>query len=537
MSPTSIGRSTAKTTKTTTKTAMLVASTLLLFLSASTTVDRDGNGRGGGRALLVSASAVAPRSRHGRRERERSGVISHAAAVAPTTSREPTSSSSSLVGGAPSSAGTTASFAPGAAEDDGDGGGGGGGATAASPGEGSAPPPPSSSSSSSSSNPLLQLAAYVRDTAVNFRNGLGEMNASHRRCNAIRDRQRAHAREVLGATRPRGAGGVQGGGISYEEYDFLRRGLVDRSKLLAAVAVSLFLPNYFVYYLWSFPDMMPGPFAKGRGDPAEVSRRRCHAVISAVLDVERGARVAPWSSKINPFGRGAAERAASRLGGAVASGCRLMAEAGMRGPGGGGELLRRLGPDLLYSTGPVTGRQRRLAGSDLLPGAVLRGLARAINADPLNRGAAPFGIGAVRHIESVALADEFLVDNGIDVTDANDVCPRLVEEACSARLIGNPGWTDGERRGALASWLREVEIAPRGVISAAAAAAAAGGDGGDGDGGEGDAGRRPERRQQRLYYNGNMARAVLMCYNAVDGTRDERSDSRLLRVMYQGGKE
>ena len=168
----------------------------------------------------------------------------------------------------------------------------------------------------------------------------------------------------------------------------------------------------------------------------------------------------------------------------------------------------------------------------------MRGLTRAINADPLNRGAAPFGVGAVQHIESVALADGFLVNNGVDVTSYSDVGSRLVEEACAARLIGCPGWTDGERRGALASWLREVEIAPR--AAAAAAATTTTGEGGD-EGGDDNVDReqqqqQQQQQQQRRYYNGNMARAVLMCYNAVDGTRDDRSDSRLLRVMYQGRK-
>ena len=96
--------------------------------------------------------------------------------------------------------------------------------------------------------------------------------------------------------------------MSYEEYDFLRKGLVDRNNLFAVVMVSLCLPNYFVYYLWSFPDMMPTPFLKGE-DPNEISRERCHAVILTLLDMEKGARVAPWSSKLNPFGKKATERA------------------------------------------------------------------------------------------------------------------------------------------------------------------------------------------------------------------------------------
>jgi hypothetical protein len=37
-----------------------------------------------------------------------------------------------------------------------------------------------------------------------------------------------------------------------------------------------------------------------------------------------------------------------------------------------------------------------------------------------------------------------------------------------------------------------------------------------------------------VYFNGNLARAALMCYNAVDAMKDGRSDWRLGRMMYQG---
>jgi hypothetical protein len=118
----------------------------------------------------------------------------------------------------------------------------------------------------------------------------------------------------------------------HEEYHFLRKGLVDRNKLLAVIMVSLCLPNYFVYYLWSFPDMMLGPSMKsssnshdqGTADANELSRKRCHAVISAMVDMEKGARVAFWSAKINHFGRKATERSIARLGNLVNDGCSLM---------------------------------------------------------------------------------------------------------------------------------------------------------------------------------------------------------------------
>ncbi|KAL7528951.1 hypothetical protein ACHAWF_002781, partial [Thalassiosira exigua] len=237
----------------------------------------------------------------------------------------------------------------------------------------------------------------------------------------------------------------------------------------------------------------------------EVSRERCHAVISTMLDAERGARVAPWTSKLNPFGRKATERAMERMGGMIATGCQWMEAYGATGSNGGRTVMKALKPQL-YSAEPLKKQQRLLAGN-VVPRPILKGLSKAIGADPLNKGSSPFGIGVVKHIESVTLADEFLVDQEVDLASVD---PVLLAEACSARLIGGQGWTDDERREALASWLRETEVAPREVVAAAVA----------------EGGTR--------HFHGNLARAALMTYNVVDGTRDARADSMLLRAMYRG---
>lgn len=327
------------------------------------------------------------------------------------------------------------------------------------------------------------------------------MNTDHRRCNDIRAKQGTFAK-AAGTSRGRGLKGIQTGGISYEEYDFLRKGLVDRNKLFAVTVVSVCLPNYFVYYLWSFPDMMPSPFLKGK-DMREVSRERCHAVISTMLDIEKSARVAPWSAKLNPFGKKAVERSMAKLTNFIEVGGSSMAEYGAHGANGGRMIMKKLKPHFYTST-PLTKQQRLLAGK-MVPTQIMKGLTKAISADPLNKGSSPFGIGAVKHIESVTMADEFLVNQSVDVSSIDST---LLAEACSARLIGGPGWTDEERKEGLTSWLQEMEITPR----------------------------EETAKEEDLYFNGNLARAALMCYNSVDATRDSRADSGLLRVMYQGQK-
>merc|ERR1711982_57716 len=134
-------------------------------------------------------------------------------------------------------------------------------------------------------------------------------------------------------------------GISYEEYNLLRKGLIDRNKLFAVIMVNLGLPKYFVYYIWSFPDMMPSPFLNLKRIE-EISRERCSVVISTFLDIEKGARVAPWTSKLNPFGKRATDRAMERLSNFVAIGSSFMEESGACGPAGGQLLLARMGPHI-----------------------------------------------------------------------------------------------------------------------------------------------------------------------------------------------
>ncbi|KAL7477365.1 hypothetical protein ACHAW6_003175 [Cyclotella cf. meneghiniana] len=349
-----------------------------------------------------------------------------------------------------------------------------------------------------SSNPVIQLLTYIKDSMINFKNGLVRMNVDHRCCNIIRQKQILHAKS-MGSTRPRGIRGIQTGGISYAEYDFLRKGLVDRNKLLAVTVVMLCLPNYFVYYLWSFPDMLPSPFLH-RKDANEISRERCHAVVSALLEIERGARVPPFSSKLNPFGKKGAERNMERLARYADKACGLFAQDGAVGPNGGKVIMEKLRCELFTNEAP--NKQQLMLMPKYFPKQVLKGLGKVIGADPLNKGSSPFGIGPLKHIESVTLADEFLVGQNVDI---DSIDSDLLAEACSARLIGGPGWTDDERKEGLSTWLQEVERGPKDVIM-------------NHDG----------------HFNGNLARAVLMCYNAVDAVRDERSDSRLARMMYQG---
>ena len=98
----------------------------------------------------------------------------------------------------------------------------------------------------------------------------------------------------------------------------------------------------------------------------------------------------------------------------------------------------------------------------------------------------------------------------------------LIKEACSACLIRDPNWTDKEQKEVLMSWLWEVEIMPLGEALAMKTE---------------DKRQVGQQRCRPNYYNGNVAMAVLMCYNVVDRKRNARSNLRLVGAMYQGQKK
>ena len=247
--------------------------------------------------------------------------------------------------------------------------------------------------------------------------------------------------------------------------------------------------------------------------------------------MEKGAKVPPLTSKLNPFGKKSTERAMERLGMLVDKACDVLSLENAYGPSQGATLIMNTLQSTFY-TKDEPNRQQLNLSSKYFPKQIFKGLNKVIAADPLNKGSSPFGIGLIKHIESISLADEFLIRQNVNVDEINS---ELLREACSARLIGGPNWSDEERRAGLVTWLHSLEgleskvirkKAPTTTTTAAAAAVPVAG--------QEDLGNNDPTDDEMLYLNPNLARAVYMCYNALDATRDGRSESRLGRVLYQG---
>ena len=365
-------------------------------------------------------------------------------------------------------------------------------------------------------NPIFQLAGYVKDSFVRMKDGSVQLYTNHKRCKSIRQKQKLFLEQAAlalpqheqkAATKYH----INAGGITYGEFDFLQKGKEDRGRLANMVFMMVFAPNFVPYAFMFFPDMLPSSFQmpmNGKLGAANfskwdmMSRERAHAVLQTMIDVERSARVAPILSNLNPFGKGRTKRNMEKMD-TLGHACGALLSADRATGRNGAELVMKVLEDEIYSVEePNKGRN----ALTFLPKSILKGLGKALDA-PSSSSMSFLPAFLVRgkvlnNLSQIKTADEFLVAQNVDLTTLDN---ELLQDACSKRLIGGPGCTKEEMVQGLSSWM---DLAVRQPIE--------------------------KTKKSGKSYNGNLARAALLCYNAVDGARDARASSFLPRLMYQG---
>lgn len=166
-------------------------------------------------------------------------------------------------------------------------------------------------------------------------------------------------------------------------------------------------------------------------------------------------------------------------------------------------MLAELGP-LLYQSEPFDRAAQRLVQ---VPAGLVVGLGNAI----MGAGGALSALTPhfmqrgklVGHIRKIAEADAFLTGAAVDL---ETIPYRLLREECSDRLIGGPGFTASELRGALQDWLDLTTNEPAARLAAST---------------------------EELSFNANLARTALLGYYGLSSTRDARSGSSLPRLLFQ----
>jgi hypothetical protein len=228
-----------------------------------------------------------------------------------------------------------------------------------------------------------------------------------------------------------------------------------------------------------------------------LSRERCHGVLRMLMSLEHDSHVKGFS--INPFGGAKAQKAMQRLQEFGQSVGTVLASSL-----GGPDVVLKMIDDRIYCEEAITKKERGLVG---VPKTITKGLAQIIAAQQtLFDGITPNILvrgQLLNHITRVMDSDEFLINQSVPLESLSTV--RLVE-ACNDRCIGTLGRSDEELRQQLSSWLQHAVL-------------------------------EPKKRTQttREHYNGNLARAALMCYYAMDAVRDDRSSSYLPRMLLKSG--
>lgn len=368
-----------------------------------------------------------------------------------------------------------------------------------------------SSGGGGGTNPIFQLAGYVKDSVVRMKDGSVQLYTNHKQCNAIRSKQKEYLETIASALPTEAQKAAKkyypsAGGITYEEFDFLQKGKEDRGRVANVAFMMVFAPNFVPYAFMFFPDMLPSSFSKpankgmGFNKWDMISRERSHSVLQALIDLERSARVAPVLSNLNPFGKGKTKRMMEKTD-KMSHACGAILSADGAVGSNGAQLVMNILEDEIYTEEKPTKDRISLT---ILPKSIVKGLGKAMDAPASNSFLPTFLVRGkiLNTLAQIKASDEFLVDQGIDL---NTLSTDLLQEACSKRLIGGPGRKYEEMVDGLSSWL-DLSV------------------------------KEPSKKEAEtgFHYNGILARASLLSYNAVDAARDVRTSSFLPRLMYQG---
>jgi len=165
----------------------------------------------------------------------------------------------------------------------------------------------------------------------------------------------------------------------------------------------------------------------------------------------------------------------------------------------GAELVLKVLKDEIY-----TDEKPKNNNLQDLPKPLVKGLGRALEAPSFNSLLPGFFVRGkiVNNLKQIEMADEFLVKENVDLNSLSSV---LLEETCSARLIGGPGRSNNEMVEGLEAWLDLSVRQPKEIV-----------------------------KESGKHCNANLLRTALLSYNALDGARDGRAASYLPRLLFQG---
>lgn len=334
-----------------------------------------------------------------------------------------------------------------------------------------------------------------------------ELYSDHQTCNQIRKKQNLNKAALKAEWKASGVDDKEirtrlkrsTGGITYEEFRCLQKGKSDTGKSGTFVFYVLAFPKFWPYMvMFNKENILPSQFAK-RDDyfretkNEALSRGRSHAVLQTLMNLEKNAHVPGF--KLNPFAPKTKQM--EKFYGVVDN----LVETLKSNPGP--DYVMKKFDKNFFSREKPKPKDFRLSE---FPSYLTSGLARTLaagNSKGFNDFIPNFihRKNVLNHIQQVTLNDEFLINEAVDI---NSLSGEALVETCNDRLIPTVDVSENEMRRKLNTWLRYSAIVP---------------------------GRRT--RETNEYFNANLARSALLCYNALDSMRHQPSASKLPRLVLE----
>jgi len=438
-------------------------------------------------------------------------------------------------------------------------------------------------------NIVFQLGGYVKDSLTRFKDGTIELYTNYQKCQTIRNKEKAfqtinyedsdNNNNNIGIYKKRG--------ITYHDYNFLQKQKLDRGKLGNMLFLLFFAPNIMPYSIMFFPDMLPSPFHPKSTTSlsttndmkySSASRQISHAILKTLIDIEQlgssDSSNKSSSKSLLPFGFGKkkAEQKVQQMkellylttsffgsGSSCTTNVPLLLHedndensSKVTTTTPTVQILTKL-HDQIYTSEKPTKDQTRFV---TVPKPILKGISNLLPSSSapsfLENFLPNFLIrnNILKHIQMIAEGDEFLINEDIDFTTIdNDSLKEICMDRCIVVSSSNDNDDTTVLHEKLANWLQFTVVQPRLYQYSPPQVVTS-----DSNNStkvfptasdfkklkfegisllKSKTDNNEQSEQPRFeYYNGNVARLILLCNNAISSTIENRRTSILPRLLY-----
>ncbi|GMI15224.1 hypothetical protein TrVE_jg237 [Triparma verrucosa] len=307
--------------------------------------------------------------------------------------------------------------------------------------------------------------------------------------------------------------------VSYDEFSLMQRGVEDRWKVLNVMSLMFFASDVAPYALMFYPTMLPSTFSSRFYVPAEGEEtqtgpspayiqelvqsdlNRAHAVVESMLSLERSCVKPSFLEGLNPFGKSASQKKMSSLR-SVSQIVKNMMH--LKPQNALAELEQ-----FAFHPDPTSRKVQRFAHA---PKPLISGLAKCNNVGvgPIPLPNFMLRAQLVKHMDKLESYDSYLLSQLSKSPDFLDtLSASCIIELGSDRCVLSTSHSVRDVREGVRTWLENAgrQEGYEGVVV-----------------------------EERRRFVKVLGKAIMLGVNCVQGVREERGESELVREMFRGGK-